>query len=229
MPESITPWIGDIHKILPPHWAGMVCTLAAVLCGAVIGIERQRAQKPAGLRTLILICLGSAIFAQASIIMSGDHADRTRIAAQVVSGIGFLGAGAIIRERGIIVGVTTGAGIWATSAVGIVAGAGYVAASLFFSFLIFSTLGAARYIDRIVSGPCRMSTMHLEFDPTDGRTRIQIQAVLDEHQHPDPPTFEERPGGPSVAHIGYCQTHRDHRTGLADLLGIPGITRVWHG
>ena len=105
-------------------------TLTSILCGGIIGIERQRAQKPAGMRTLILICLGSAIFTQASILL-GDgwaEADRTRVAAQIVTGIGFLGAGAIIRERGLVIGVTTGAGIWATSAVGVIIGSGHIAA-----------------------------------------------------------------------------------------------------
>lgn len=215
-----------MHRVLPPYWSGVVCTLTAVVCGAVIGIERQKAQKPAGLRTLILICLGAAIFAQASIIMAGDRADRTRIAAQVVAGIGFLGAGAIIRERGVVVGVTTGAGIWATAAVGIVAGAGYIAAAIFFSLLIFATLAAARFIDRVVTGACVKRMLHLEYDPTDGRTRLQIQAILDEHIHMDPPRFDEPPGQRGVAHVAYCETHRDHRTCLGDLLAIGGISRI---
>ncbi|NUQ85359.1 MAG: MgtC/SapB family protein [Anaerolineales bacterium] len=90
--------MGDAHSLLAPELVGPVVSLVAILCGGLTGFERQRAAKPAGFRTMILICLGSAIFTQASILLGGGpgHADRARVAAQVVTGIGFLGAGAII-------------------------------------------------------------------------------------------------------------------------------------
>src|SRR5205085_4062516 len=94
------PWcvLGNLHTILPAPLLGLVVTAAGVLCGTLIGAERERREKPAGMRTLALICLGAVIFTQASILLAGAGADRTRIAAQIVTGIGFLGAGAIIRD-----------------------------------------------------------------------------------------------------------------------------------
>lgn len=92
-------------------------TLAAVL-GAVIGLEREYRGYPAGVRTLALVCMGSALFAEMSRHYGGDD----RIAAQIVSGIGFLGAGLIFREGYSVRGVTTAATIWATAAVGIAVG-----------------------------------------------------------------------------------------------------------
>ena len=193
MPEEVWEWLGDIHQAIPSHWTGVIVTIAAVLCGGLIGFERGRAQKPAGMRTLILICLGSAIFTQASILVAEEGlADRGRIAAQVVSGIGFLGAGAIIRERGLVIGVTTGAGIWATAAVGVVLGSGYVAAGVFFSFVIVGTLAGVPAIDKLILGPCRYKTLHVSFDPADGKTRFMIQGILDEHQHEGEVRFEDR-------------------------------------
>ena len=100
--------------------------LLAVGLGAAIGYQRERVGKTAGLRTHILIALGSASFTLASIFGFGGTADTTRVAAGIVTGIGFIGAGVIFRgPRGEeIVGLTTAAGIWATAAVGLTAAAG---------------------------------------------------------------------------------------------------------
>ncbi len=98
--------------------------LLATALGAIIGYQRERAGKPAGLRTHILICVGAAIFTIASIYGFGA-ADTARVAAGVVAGIGFLGAGAIIRGgEGIVAGLTTAATIWMVAGIGLAAGAG---------------------------------------------------------------------------------------------------------
>ena len=97
--------------------------LASVL-GAAIGYQREREQRPAGLRTHMLICLGATIFTLIDIFGFGE-ASQERIAAGIVTGIGFLGAGAILhRQGGIIVGLTTAASIWATAGIGIAVGVG---------------------------------------------------------------------------------------------------------
>jgi putative Mg2+ transporter-C (MgtC) family protein len=97
--------------------------LLAVCCGAAIGLERQLKHKPAGLRTNILICLGAAVFTIISERMAGDKDAITRIAAQIVTGVGFLGAGAVIQDRGGIHGLTTAATIWLVASVGMACGA----------------------------------------------------------------------------------------------------------
>ena len=99
--------------------------LLATVLGAIIGYQRERAGKPAGLRTHILICVGAALFTIASIYGFGTSGDAARVAAGVVAGIGFLGAGAIIRGgEGIVAGLTTAATIWAVAGIGLAAGAG---------------------------------------------------------------------------------------------------------
>ncbi|MGH7620119.1 MAG: MgtC/SapB family protein [Gemmatimonadaceae bacterium] len=106
--------------------------LLATLLGGAVGIEREIAGKPAGLRTNILICVGAALFTQLSIDIARvgftpagvPYGDTTRIAAQIVSGIGFLGAGAILHGGGSIVGLTTAATIWVVAAIGAAVGAG---------------------------------------------------------------------------------------------------------
>ena len=99
--------------------------LLATALGAIIGYQRERAAKPAGLRTHILICVGAALFTIGSLYGFGAASDPARVAAGIVAGIGFLGAGAIIRrEEGIVAGLTTAATIWAVAAIGLAAGAG---------------------------------------------------------------------------------------------------------
>ena len=99
--------------------------LLATALGAIIGYQRERVGKKAGLRTNSLICLGAALFTVVSFYGFGLTADPARVAAGIVTGIGFLGAGAILhREGGIVEGLTTAATIWAVAAVGLAAGAG---------------------------------------------------------------------------------------------------------
>ncbi len=102
----------------------------AIILGSTVGFERAMRDKPAGFRTNILICVGSCVFAIASQTLIGDDTDRTRIAAQIVSGVGFLGAGAIIRDSRGIVGLTTAATIWVMAAIGMSVGFGQYALAI---------------------------------------------------------------------------------------------------
>ena len=115
----------------------IVPVLLAVGCGTVIGLERQLKHKAAGLRTNILICLGAAVFTIISREMaSGSQDSITRIAAQIVTGVGFLGAGAVIQDRGGIHGLTTAATIWLMASIGMACGA------RFYGLAILSTIRA---------------------------------------------------------------------------------------
>lgn len=116
---------------------------AAAFCGAVIGLEREMKGKPAGFRTNILICLGSAIYMCVGLLLvqgSSNEYDPTRIAAQVVSGIGFIGAGAIIQSGGRVTGLTSAATIWVVASIGLVAGAGYPLLAFISSWMVVITL-----------------------------------------------------------------------------------------
>ena len=104
----------------------------AIVVGALVGFERERLDKPAGLRTYMLVCEGAALFMIASLLigeqvraMGGASYDPSRIASTVVQGIGFLGGGAIITSGGRVRGLTTAAGIWVVAALGILIGAGF--------------------------------------------------------------------------------------------------------
>jgi putative Mg2+ transporter-C (MgtC) family protein len=95
----------------------------AAVCSGLIGYERETARKAAGLRTHTLVGVGAAIFSIASII-SFDGPDQSRIAAQIVTGVGFLGAGAIFRQGALVSGLTTAAGLWVAASIGMAAGSG---------------------------------------------------------------------------------------------------------
>ena len=103
--------------------------LIAAVFGAAVGYERRSSDKPAGLRTLSLVAVDSALFTIIS-TFGFEAADQSRVAAQIVTGVGFLGAGTILRSEGSISGLTTSATIWATAAIGMAVGLGlYIAAS----------------------------------------------------------------------------------------------------
>lgn len=133
--------------------------LLALVLGAAVGIERELRGKPAGLRTLILICVGAEIFTEASLMAASlqlhdlVRADPARIAAQIVTGIGFIGAGTILVHRGNVVGITTAASIWVAAAIGLMVGLrGYMIAvgGTVLVMLTLTLLGwiEARWFDR---------------------------------------------------------------------------------
>ncbi len=116
---------------------------SAILLGGIIGLDRESKHKSAGFKTHILICIGATLYTAISLInlsVGGQNADPNRVAAQVVSGIGFLGAGAIFRGGGSVTGLTTAAGIWVVAAVGVAIGSGYIVSATIFTFTVLIVL-----------------------------------------------------------------------------------------
>jgi putative Mg2+ transporter-C (MgtC) family protein len=124
--------------------------LLAIVLGGVIGVERQTREKPAGFRTNILICISSAtmmILAQFFSSSGEVGASSSRVAAGVITGVGFLGAGTIIQSRGAIHGLTTASTIWAVAGLGLIIGGGYYVPAVIFTGLIVLTLVLFRRIE----------------------------------------------------------------------------------
>ena len=130
--------------------------LLSCLCGAAIGVERSRHFKEAGVRTHIIVCVGAALvmivskygfvdltLPDGSAFPGTRGADPARVAAQVVSGISFLGAGVIFKREGLIRGLTTAAGIWVTAAIGLAVGAGMMLVGLFAALIVLATASSA--------------------------------------------------------------------------------------
>ena len=126
---------------LDVHAAMFLRLLEALVLGALIGYERERAGKPAGVRTHGMVAVGAALFTATALGGGfGLSSDPARVAAQVVSGIGFLGAGAILQQRGSVHGLTTAASLWVTAAIGVAVGVGMFVMSLETAVLVFLLL-----------------------------------------------------------------------------------------
>lgn len=102
--------------------------IIATICGLIVGIEREKKDKVAGIRTNVLVCVGVAIMTAASFLYGSvdSDVDSTRIIGQIITGVGFLGAGVIFKNNDKVVGVTTASFIWIMSAIGILAGSGFI-------------------------------------------------------------------------------------------------------
>ena len=136
-----------------PLWEGFLRILLAMLLGALIGLERERRRQPAGFRTHTVLAVGSALICIVSLFMpsvygSGLNVDPSRIASQVVSGIGFLGAGAILRMGVSVKGLTTAASLWTTAGIGLAVGAGMYVLSVFSTLVLLLVLSLMSKIER---------------------------------------------------------------------------------
>lgn len=124
--------------------------LLAAVCSGLIGYERETARKAAGLRTHTLVGVGAAIFSLASII-GFEAPDQSRIAAQIVTGVGFLGAGAIFREGAVVSGLTTAAGLWVVASIGMAAGSGTYWLAAIGTAVTLATLYGLVAVDGIIA------------------------------------------------------------------------------
>jgi putative Mg2+ transporter-C (MgtC) family protein len=154
--------------------------IAAVLAG-VIGLEREIREHTAGFRTHILVGVGSAAFTLASYyVVAGTTSDPTRIAAQIVTGIGFLGAGAIVRYGATVKGLTTAASLWTVAAVGLLAGQGFYSAALITTGLVILSLYVLRLIERRLLYPVRgeAAAIRVHFRKTGYAPLVELVTLL---------------------------------------------------
>ena len=172
-------------------------SFAAVIIGGLIGSERARHGRAAGMRTHILVCLGSCMTAMTSMYISQTLGvgDASRIPAQVVSGIGFLGAGMIIlKANNIITGLTTAAGVWTTATIGIAVGYGYYVGALIVTlFFLVTIILFAKYERRRKSA----EVIYIELD-----NLYKVNATLAELQKYIPEAFSYQIFAPKSNHIG---------------------------
>jgi putative Mg2+ transporter-C (MgtC) family protein len=140
-----------LNELMPTVQIGLKLLLA-IVCGGAIGLERELSRKPAGLRTNVLICMGAALLMIASrhISSGAAYTDPARLVAQVVTGIGFIGAGVILQSRGSVTGLTTAATIFVVAAVGITIGDGMYGAALLTTILIIFVLVLLRRVEDVM-------------------------------------------------------------------------------
>lgn len=159
--------------------------LLAGMCGAVIGYSRGRLQRPAGFRTHVLVCIGAAstmIVSQFCVNELGINGDTLRVPAQVISGIGFLGAGSIIvtgRNHDHITGLTTAAGLWASACMGLAAGAGYYECAILMCVAIYIVLVPLFKLDTTYVKTLHSLMLYVEVDPS-MRLSEAMRSLIDE-------------------------------------------------
>jgi len=142
----------------------LTAIVLAVAFGGIIGLERELSRKPAGLRTNVLICIGAAVFTIISRHLGAAAGDSiTRITAQIVTGVGFLGAGAIIQDRGGIHGLTTAATIWLVASVGMACGAGLYRLAVMVTIITIFVLFVLGKLE-IIAESRRKSSKPAEFE-----------------------------------------------------------------
>ncbi len=140
--------------------------LLSLLCGGILGVERGRKKRPAGFRTYMLVCMGAALVMLTSeyITRIYGNADPARMGAQVISGIGFLGAGTIIvTGRNRVKGLTTAAGLWAAACVGLSLGVGFYTGALIGCLLIFIVMATLHRLDDWVMSSTKVINLYIEF------------------------------------------------------------------
>lgn len=212
---------------LPSPWLEILLVLTAVVCGAILGAERERHEKPAGLRTLILVCLGSAVFTILSFVFTTTTGDSGRVSAQIVTGIGFLGAGAILHSRNGVSGMTTAATIWVTAAIGMTVGAGFPLAALGTSLLVRGVLVAVLKWEVHHLGGIKTVGIELEFDPDHGKTRIRMERLREEFRVTGQAlSYEKLPDGIVRAQLDLRLPRRHLHEFLDELACLPGITSI---
>jgi len=145
----------------------VVRLVLSLLCGGILGIERGRKKRPAGLRTYMLVCMGSTLVMLTNQYISTmyEGTDPSRMGAQVISGIGFLGAGTIIvTGRNRVKGLTTAAGLWAAACVGLALGVGFYTGALGGCLLIFVVMAMLQRVDNWVIASTKAINLYVEFE-----------------------------------------------------------------
>ena len=212
-------------------WTSIVIRLlAATLCGGLLGMERERKKRPAGLRTYILVCMGAALVIMTNIYITDLYGtgDPTRLAAQVVSGIGFLGAGTIIvTTRNRVRGLTTAAGLWASACMGIAIGAGFYIGACAGCIIVFLVMTVLHGLDERFLARSKRISLYVEFASNSDLSAFmhylkerQIRTIDLEFAHND--TINS--GAISILVTLRLQKRTSHEALLTELGTFPGVT-----
>lgn len=165
--------------------------LAAFACGVAIGIERQMRQRTAGLRTITLVASGACLFVSLGMLLGTGV---TQIAAYVVSGVGFLGGGVIMRDQGSIQGINTAATLWCAAAVGVLCGTGFYGPAIAGTLIVLATNTVLREVSRTINAaPMKNADMVREYQlhiVCRTEDEVHIRAVLSNAMHSAPLQFQ---------------------------------------
>jgi putative Mg2+ transporter-C (MgtC) family protein len=221
-------WMSEnLEFLVPSPWREAVLGLLAVLAGLLIGNERTRKEKPAGIRTMALVCLGSATFTMIGYAFASKSGDSGRVAAQIVTGIGFLGGGVILRGPNSIFGATTAAMIWVTAAIGMVFGAGFPAAGFGVTVVVLSLLKFVGRWEHTHQGGVRSETVFVVFEPEHGKGLIKLEKLMVDYEITYPSTnLSLLSDGRNRLQIDYRLPMHRHVEFLNQLACMPEVTEI---
>ena len=228
-------------------WVTLLRLGVAMFCGGVIGLERGRKRRPAGFRTHMLVCLAAALAMIMSqyltmmineywLAMVGDlnspgsiSTDVSRFGAQIINGIGFLGAGTVIvTGRQQVKGLTTAAGLWASACMGLCIGAGFVEGALFACVLIIATITIFSHLERFVVSRVRNINLYVEFEHVD-----DVGAVISAIKAQDIRIFDveihkskESGGNQSAVFSVLLPKRMSHATALSVVAGVENVRAI---
>ncbi|WP_433696130.1 MgtC/SapB family protein [Paraburkholderia phenoliruptrix] len=188
--------------------------LVAFGCGVAIGVERQLRQRTAGLRTITLVTSGACLFVSLGMLMGSGI---TQIAAYVVSGVGFLGGGVIMRDKGSIQGINTAATLWCAAAVGVLSGTGYFASAVAGTLVVLATNTVLRELSRAINAaPVANADVVRDYELSvvcREADEVHIRAVLSNAMYSEPLSFQSLTSQdcdgqpPRVQVTATCRTH----------------------
>ena len=195
--------------------------LLSTFCGSLIGMDREKRESAAGFRTLTLIALGSCCYTISSVILSEGRGDPARVAAQLVTGIGFIGGGAIFKSEDTVKGVTTAASMWVVCAIGMIIGAGYPVFGVLITLIVHLILSVRIFVAKMIFGPCRLAGWEINYEANGGKTKIFLLEMLEEYDVAEFSFFEK--DSKSFLFVSYCTIHTFHRGFLSKVSHSPEI------
>jgi putative Mg2+ transporter-C (MgtC) family protein len=200
--------------------------LLAAFLGAMIGIDREYHHRPSGVRTNLLICFGSALFTFLSAVVAGESStNKGQIASNIVQGIGFLGAGLIIRNRDRVSGLTSAATVWAVASIGMACGAGLYMPAVFSAILVLIALEGVGFLERHANLKL-YSVIYEVRGPDPDKISITILNIMDRAQRRLVGLEQENIGGLNRFFFSVATSRKGHEKMLAALNEAPAIDEV---
>jgi putative Mg2+ transporter-C (MgtC) family protein len=206
----------------------IVRLMLAAFLGGIIGLERELKRKPAGLRTNMFICFGSAMFTILSNELAGEWGigDHTRIAAQIIPGIGFIGAGSILHDKGGVSGITTAATIFVVASIGMAAGGGLYLEAIFATMLIYLALNLLGFLERRFNlKPLRMNYIIVS-EKTADELVAEVNAVLEDQGKEMQAMHLSKSGGKEKLVFRVDGTRNEHKELMTRLRQSAGLSNL---
>lgn len=200
--EMYVEFFGNV----PIYFGIGVQIVTALILGGLVGFDREVKMKAAGLKTNIMICIGATLYTTISLLNLPNATglvDPNRVAAQIVSGIGFLGAGAIIQGRGNVTGLTTAATIWVVAAIGFTIGVGYPVVATMFSVTVLVVLRLLAPIHKFIERDSEHKDFHIEILSRGSIKKIASKIIISENIELDEIYEEAHPAGENhrIVHV----------------------------